>query len=196
METAARSRCAPLDRMMGNGKHTTVRTTKHALTQSHKHVHLLTVKPTTPRTHAHKNKPNTPKEKQKQNEAVQTRSHTLAFPVPPVQLTRLKKKHKNKLHKYFLPSLFLPPRLLVSRVVVFFKSVCVLCSAGGLAVVPCPLGFGRTSSLELPPASRPGSMRHPSSKVKRSSSPQSRSSQRPPSLAPLSSSQEVSGAPS
>lgn len=25
---------------------------------------------------------------------------------PPIQLTRLKKKHKNKLHKYFLPSLF------------------------------------------------------------------------------------------
>lgn len=82
----------------------------------------------------------TPPKKKKNKEAAQTHSHTIAFPST-VQLTRLKKKHKNKLHKYFLPSLFLPPCFLASRVVVFFKSVFVLCSAGGFGVVPCPLGF-------------------------------------------------------
>lgn len=96
------------------------------------------------------------KKKTRRYKHTHTHSHTIAFPST-VQLTRLKKKHKNKLHKYFLPSLFfLPPCFLVSRVVVFFKSGFVLCSAGGFGVVPCPLGFGRASSLELPHTSRSG----------------------------------------
>lgn len=95
-------------------------------------------------THAHKNRPNARFQREKgkkKKEAVQTHSHTIVFHQT-LQLTRLKKKHKNKLHKYFLPRrLFSPPCFLVSRAVVFVKSVFVLCSAGGFGVVPCPLGF-------------------------------------------------------
>lgn len=88
-------------------------------------------------------------EKEKKKEAVQTHSHTIVFHQT-LQLTRLKKKHKNKLHKYFLPRrLFFPPCFLVSRAVVFVKSVFVLCSAGGFGVVPCPLGFFLDTRLRL-----------------------------------------------
>lgn len=111
--------------------------------------------------HAHENRPTEdlpppllpPTQKNKtKNEAVQTHSHTIAFPTT-IQLTRLKKKHKNKLHKYFLPSLFffffLPPCFPCFHVWLFFSlSLCLSC--GGFGVVPSPLRFcfffGRTSS--------------------------------------------------
>lgn len=111
-------------------------------------------------------------------------SHTVAFPST-VQRLRLKKKHKNKLHKYFLASLFLQPCVLVSCGVVFCKSVFVLCSAG-FGAVPCPPEF-QTYVLTWA-ASRLASwlMWHPSSKGQKGHLvPKSRSSQRPPSLAPL-----------
>lgn len=107
-------------------------------------------------------------QKKKKHEAVRTHTHTLAFPVP-VQLTRLKKKHKNKLHKYFLPSLFHRP-LPVSRV--FCKFLSRFCRR---ILVPHVLS-GAASHLT-------SASKLEGQKV--IESPPSRSSQRPPSLAPL-----------
>lgn len=83
--------------------------------------HSVAHSETKPHTHAHKHRLNTrsPTKQKTKHEAVQTHTSRPS----PIQLTRLKKKHKNKLHKYFLPSLRLLPRSFVALGGVFFKFV-------------------------------------------------------------------------
>lgn len=152
METAAGSSCAHWTGWGKQETHDGTRDSKgSARSRSHtEHVHLLTVKPT---IHMH-TKHSLFQKNKKNMEAVQTHSHTIAFPST-IQLTRLKKKHKNKLHKYFLPSLFLPPCFLVFHVLLFLFKVCLFVLSCVLQedLVWCHDLWGRSdraSSLELP----------------------------------------------
>lgn len=170
MEAAARSGCAHWtgwETKTYNSTHNSNQACTHTVTQTCSLADSETNHAT--QTHAHKNRPNTHFQREKNKKAVQTHSH-IAFPST-VQLTRLKKKHKNKLHRYFLPSRFSPPCFLVSCGVVFSKSVFLLCSAGGLGVVPCPLGLCTHALTRAASHLASRSMRHPSLKVKKVTQP-------------------------